>query len=123
MDPSLRARLEAELATEDAVLRAAAPTITTLWLNDAIRRSLAPLPELANTDGEPLEFITLHYRLAPEASAAGIASALADVPDLGADGDGSRWTWFAPEQPPRKRRKRKGDDDPDTGRTIHGTWS
>jgi hypothetical protein len=121
VDPSLRARLEAELTTEDAVLRAAAPSITTLWLNDAIRRSLAPLPELANTDGDPLEFITLHYRLSPEASAAGIASALTDVPDLGADGDGSRWTWFAPEQPPRKRRKRMGDDDLDTGRTIHGT--
>ena len=119
-DPALRARLEAELATEDSVLRAAAATITTLWLNDAIRRCLAPPPQLANTDGEPLEFITLHYRLVPAASAAGIARALAEVPDLGADGDGSHWTWFAPAQPSRKRRKRMGNDDPDTGRTIHG---
>jgi hypothetical protein len=120
-DPALRERLEAELVTEDAILRAAAATITTLWLNHAIGRAHAPPPQLANTDGEPLELVTLHYRLSPEASAAGIAAALARVPDLGADGDGSRWTWFAPEQPPRKRRKRMGDDDPDTGRTIHGT--
>ena len=119
-DPALRARLEAELATEDAILGAAAATITTLWLNHAIRRAHAPLPQLANTDGEPLEFVTLHYRLAPAASAEGIAAALARVPDLRDDGDGAHWTWFAPEKPSPKRRRRKGTDAPDTGRTIHG---
>ena len=118
-DPALRARLEAELASEDAVLRAAAATITTLWLNDTIRRGLAPPPQMANTDGEPLEFMTLHYRLEPEASPAGVAQALADLPDLHAAEEGSRWTWFAPSKP-RKGRKRKAEDDPHLGRTIHG---
>ena len=120
-DPVLRARLEAELASDDAVLRAAPATITTLWLNDAIRRSLAPPPQLANTDGEPLEFLTLHYRLNPEASASKIAAALTRVPDLRDDGDGTRWTWFAPEKRAVKGRKRAGADDPQAGRTIHGS--
>jgi hypothetical protein len=119
-DPALRTRIEAELSTEDAVLRAVAATITTLWLNDAIRRALAPLPQLANTDGEPLELITLHYKLAPAASAEGIAAALARVPDLRDDGDGAHWTWFAPEKSSPKSRKRNGTDAPDTGRTIYG---
>ena len=116
----MRARLKAELATEDAILGAAAATITTLWLNHAIGRAHAPLPQLANTDGEPLELVTLHYRLAPAASAEGIAAALARVPDLRDDGDGAHWTWLAPEKPSPKRRGRKGTDAPDTGRTIHG---
>ena len=103
-DPNLRARLEAELATEDAILGAAAATITTLWLNNAIGRAHAPLPQLANTDGEPLELVTLHYGLAPAASAEGIAAALARVPDLRDDGDGAHWTWLAPEKPSPKRR-------------------
>ncbi len=75
---------------------------------------------MANTDGEPLEFMTLHYRLEPEArSPAGVAQALADLPDLHAAEEGSRWTWFAPSKP-RKGWKRKAEDDPHLGRTIHG---
>lgn len=89
-DPAMRARLETELAGEEEVLRVAAPTITTLWLNDAIRRFLDSPPELANTDGEPLEFITMHYRIAPGASAAEIAAALARVSDLRTEDDGAR---------------------------------
>ena len=119
-DPALRARLEAELADDEQVLRVGAVTITTLWLNDAIRRCLAPPPQLANTDGELLAFTTLHYRLAAKATAADIAEAMAGVPDLRADDEAAHWTWFAPAKPASKGRKRKGDADPDVGRTIHG---
>lgn len=117
-DPALRTRLEAELANDEQLLRVGAATITTLWLNDAIRRCLAPPPEMLNTDGEPIEFMTLHYRLAPKADAAQVAEALSAIPNLRADDDGARWTWFAPQKPVAKGRKR--GDDPDTGRTIHG---
>ncbi len=119
-NPALRARLEAELAADEQVLRAGAATITTLWLNDAIRRRRAPPPQLANTDGEPIAFITLHYRLAPNATAADIAEAIAAVPDLRADDEAAHWTWFAPAKPASWARKRKGGADPDVGRTIHG---
>jgi hypothetical protein len=119
-NPALLARLEAELADDEQLLRLGAATITTLWLNDAIRRCLAPPPQLANTDGEPIAFVTLHYRLAPNATAADIAGAIAAVPDLRVDDAGAHWTWFAPAIPASKGRKRKGGADPDVGRTIHG---
>jgi hypothetical protein len=115
--PSHRRRL----SSGPAILGAAAATITTLWLNHAIGRAHAPLPQLANTDGDPLELVTLHYRLAAAATADGVAAALVRVPDLRDDGDGAHWTWFAPENPSPKRRRRNGTDAPDTGRTIHGT--
>lgn len=120
VDPALRAQLEAELADDTQLLRLGAATITTLWLNDAIRRCLAPPPQLANTDGEPIEFITLHYKLAPKTKAADIVAALASVPDLFADEKHANWTWFAPAKPIAKGRKGKEGDDPDVGRTIRG---
>ena len=119
-DPALRARLEAASLGDAELLRLAAPTITTLWLDDAIRRCLAPPPQLANTDGDPLEFMTLHYRLAPAATAADVAAALADIPDLAAEEDGARWTLLAPAASAQKRRSGKGSDG-DTGRTVHAS--
>lgn len=120
--PELRARFDAELADPDQLLRSAASTITTVWLNDAIRRCLAPPPQLANTDGEPLEFISLHYRIASGASAAKIAAVLARIPNLRAEDDGARWTLFAPEALAPKRRG-KASTEPAAGRTIHGELS
>jgi hypothetical protein len=122
-DPALRALLGSETLDGDALLRLAAPTITTMWLNDAIRRCLAPPPQLANTDGDPLEFMTLHYRLAPAATVAAVAAALAGVPDLEAEDDGARWTLLAPAAPAQKRRGRKGASDGDAGRTVHASLS
>lgn len=119
--PELRARFDAELADPDQLLRTAASTITTVWLNNAIRRCLAPMPELANTDGNPLEFMTLHYRVAPAASPAEIAAALSRVPDLRAEDDGAHWTLFAPEPLPLKGGRRKSAADPDAGRTVHAS--
>ena len=120
VDPALRARIETEITDEEAVLRVGAATITTLWLNDAIRRSFAPPPQLANTDGEPLSLITLHYRLSPKATAGAIAGALANVSNVRAEENENRWTWFAPGQPRRRSRQREGERDDDSGRTIHG---
>ena len=119
-DPLLRARLEAELAKEDTLLSVAASAITTLWLNDTIRRYLAPLPEMANSDGEKIEFMTLHYRLLPGITAAKVAEALAGTPDIRDEDDGEHWIWFAPEKPGRKGRKSAQADHEDTGRTIYG---
>lgn len=119
-DPALRARLEAASLSSAELLRLAAPTITTLWLNDAIRRCLAPPPQLANTDGDPLEFMTLHYRLAPAATVADVATALAGIPDLEAEEDGAHWTLLTPAAPAQKRRSGKGSDG-DTGRTVHAS--
>jgi hypothetical protein len=122
-DPILRARLGSETLDGDALLRLAAPTITTLWLNDAIRRCLAPPPQLANTDGDPLEFMTLHYRIVPAASQTDVVAALSRVPDLRSDDDGAHWTLFAPEPPSKKGDHRKRPADPEAGRTVHASLS
>lgn len=119
-DPILQARLEAELAKDDTLMSVAAPIITTLWLNDTIRRYLAPLPEMANSDGEQLEFMTLHYRLLPGITAAKVAEALAGTPDIRDEEDGEHWIWFAPQKPSRTGRKSAQADRDDTGRTIYG---
>ena len=119
-NPELRARLQAELVNDDTLLSVAASVITTLWLNDTIRRYLAPLPDLANTDGEPLEFMTLHYRLLPGVAASDVVTALAGVPDIRDEGDGAHWIWFAPGKPIRKGRKSPCPEDAEAGCTIHG---
>ncbi len=121
--PDLRARLMVEMADPEQLLRAAASTITTVWLNDAIRRRLAPMPELANTDGDPLEFMTLHYRIAPAASRADIAAALARVPDLRAEDDGAHWTLFASDALSPKEGHQEGTVDPDASCTVHASLS
>lgn len=119
-DPILRARLEVELAKEDTLMSVAAPMITTLWLNDTIQRCLAPMPEMANSDGEKLEFMTLHYRLLPRITAANVAEALAGTPDIRDEEDGQHWIWFAPEKSNSKGRKNPQTGEVDTGRTIYG---
>ncbi|WP_146160241.1 hypothetical protein [Phaeovulum veldkampii] len=119
-DPEFRTRLETELVNDETLLSIAAPAITTLWLNDTIRRYHAPLPELANTDGEKLEFMTLHYRLLPGITVAKVAEALAGTPDIRDEDDGKHWIWFAPEKPGRKGRTSAQADHEDTGRTIYG---
>lgn len=119
-DPEFRTRLETELVNDEMLLSIAAPAITTLWLNDTIRRYLAPSPELANSDGEKMEFMTLHYRLLPGITAANVAGALSGKPDIRDEEDGEHWIWFAPEKPNRKGRKSTQADGADTGRTIYG---
>ena len=50
------------------VLASSAFMFSNLWLNDALRRSLnATLPQIENTDGDPLEFITVHFPLISKA--------------------------------------------------------
>ena len=119
-DPALRARLEAELASEDAVLRVAAPTITTLWLNDAIRRGLAPLRNwpIPMASRSSSSRCTTGSPRRPRRRASPRRSPGSRPPRR--RGRLALDLVRAREKPPRKGRRRKGDDDPDTGRTIHG---
>lgn len=119
-DPILKKILEAELASDKTLLSMAATAITTLWLNDTIQRCLAPLPQMANSDGEPMEFMTLHYRLSPGVGVSDIAAAMAVIPDLCDDGDGAQWVWLTPEKPIRKGRKSIHAENTGMGRTILG---
>ena len=66
-------------------------------LNDGLRRSLNPtLPQIENTVGDPLEFITVHFPL----------TALDDLPSPWKESDGF-WNWIEAKAPPRKAAKRR----------------
>jgi hypothetical protein len=69
--------------SDAAVLRAVTPTITTLWLIDAIDSALSPLiPEVRNAEGDELLFCTVHYPLAAGTTSSDIRSALGRCPEL-----------------------------------------
>jgi hypothetical protein len=67
-------------------------SVTTAWLADAVERHKHPLPELSNTDGEPLLFG--ESRLPLHAPAAEITSRLDAAPDWERAGDSPPvWNW------------------------------
>jgi len=92
-----RATDEAALAPitgVDEVLAGAAFMFSALWLDDVLRRALNPtLPEMQNTDGESLEFITLHFPLLSKAKLPAILSALDALPALSKESY-SFWNWL-----------------------------
>ena len=62
-DPQVN-RLIASTTSDSELLRVSAPLFSMLFLVDLLDRVLAPkLPQLANSDGEEMEFIALVYRL------------------------------------------------------------
>ena len=66
----------------EEVLASSAFMFSNLWLNDALRRSLNPtLPQIENTDGDPLEFITVAHACASGRSGAARAMTDADAAD------------------------------------------
>jgi len=92
------------------VLAGAAFMLSNLWLDDMLRRALAPsLPQMQNTDGEPLEFMIAHFPLTSEAKPRSIVATLDDLPDLRKDDD-NRWTWIRTKAQSRKPAERKTPD-------------
>ncbi|MFZ4687062.1 MAG: hypothetical protein ACOYMK_15805 [Hyphomonadaceae bacterium] len=106
-----RATDEAALAPitgVDEVLAGAAFMFSALWLDDVLRRALNPtLPEMQNTDGEPLEFITLHFPLLSKAKLPAIRAALDALPVLSKEND-SFWNWLETTKKSGKAPARKG---------------
>ena len=65
------------VAGVDEVLAGSAFMFSNLWLDDVLRRALNPsLPHMQNTDGEPLEFITVHFQLVSNSNSPAIRAAL-----------------------------------------------
>jgi hypothetical protein len=84
----------ARALSDTQVLRASAFLFTNIWLGEALRRTLNPtLPEMCNSDGDELVFITVHYPLRPEVSADMIRDALAAVPAFRAE-SATFWNWI-----------------------------
>jgi hypothetical protein len=77
--------------------RAAAPTITTVWLIDIIDRATAPqIPDVRNTEGDALLFCTVHYPFASGAAADDIRLVLNRCPEL-RPANATFWNWIGPE--------------------------
>ncbi len=90
-----------------ALLRAAAPTITTVWLIDIIDRATVPqIPEVRNAEGDELLFCTLHYPFAEGAAADDLRLALSRCPEL-RQASATFWNWTRPQRPAKALRAQK----------------
>ncbi len=86
----------------DEVLAGSAFMFSNLWLDDVLRRALNPsLPHMQNTDGEPLEFITVHFQPVSNSNLPAIRAALDDLAPLRKEGD-AFWNWVEVKAPHRK---------------------
>jgi hypothetical protein len=84
---------------DDAVLRSAAPSISTAWLDDLLQKVLKPtLPEVRNSDGDELLFSTVYYPLRHGATAADIRAAINTIPMLRQASD-VFWNWVEEAKP------------------------
>lgn len=102
----------------DDVLAASAFMFSNLWLADVLSRALNPTsPRLQNTDGEPLEFITVHYPLVARARAAAVRAALDGLPSLLKEND-AFWNWIDGKPARSKRKKRAATDVQTFGTTM-----
>jgi hypothetical protein len=85
--------------SETALLRAAAPMITTVWLEEIIDRTVNPqIPEVRNTEGDELEFCTVHFPLTAGATAEAIRRVLGHCRDLRQE-SATFWNWIETQTP------------------------
>lgn len=99
----------ASVAGVEEVLAGSAFMFSALWLDDVLRRALNPtLPAMQNTDGEPLEFITLHFPIISKAKLAAIRAAFDALPALRKEND-TFWNWLeTAKKTPKPVRKADG---------------
>jgi hypothetical protein len=91
----------------DEVLAGSAFMFSNLWLDDVLGLALNPsLPQMQNTDGEPLEFITIHFPLVSKSNPPAIRAALDDLPPLRKESD-AFWNWVE-ENKALRRKSAKG---------------
>jgi hypothetical protein len=121
------AKTLAGVLTPDLLLAQAGFMFTNCWLDAALRAAQGrDRPELVNSDGDPLEFTTLHFPLLPSVTPQQIRQALATVPALRQAAPGF-WNWLAepgtkPAQPvPRRGRGQTFITTMDDGSLVLGT--
>ena len=94
--------------SDTEVLRHAAPLISTIWLSDSLEKVLNPrIPEISNSDGDEIVFMSLHYRLRPGVTAPRVRKALDRLPNLQAE-SANYWNWSAPADTSSKHLQTKG---------------
>jgi hypothetical protein len=91
-----------------AMLRAAAPSITTIWLIDIIDRAVdPPVLDVRNFEGDDLLFCAVHFPLAADATADDIRMALSRCPALRQETT-TFWNWFGTRNPIKTLGRKKG---------------
>ena len=87
------------MSSESALLRGLAPLFTTVWLGSYLSRVLDPKrPDMVNTDGDTLQFTTLHYPLGPGVTGDDVRAALRGVPALREESP-TFWNWVESNRP------------------------
>lgn len=87
------------LVGDDSILKASAFLFTNIWLRDLLDHVMHPgLPQISNTDGEPLEFQSVHYYLLSGTTPQAVRSALASIPELNQEND-HFWNWVRAKAP------------------------
>jgi len=91
----------------DEVLARSAFLFSNFWLEDALKRAQdTDLPEIRTMDGDPMEFLTLHFPLVSKSKRPEIRAALDAVPDFSRESD-DLWIWLE-TKPGRRKASRKG---------------
>ena len=109
--PLARKRL-AEAPSTHGPMQSAAPLFSTTWLTYILKNKLAPItPNVVNSDGEDLVFVSVNFPLAGNVKAAAIRAALDKVPELRPE-SASFWNWVRvgtakPEEPRKARGERQ----------------
>ncbi|MFC0386805.1 hypothetical protein [Muricoccus vinaceus] len=95
--------------TPELLLGRTAFAFTNLWLAAVLRAELDDTPpEVANSDGDPLHFVTLHFPLRSGVTLAAARAALDGIRALDRAGP-SFWNWLAAPAKPPKRVPQKPD--------------
>jgi hypothetical protein len=120
------AKALASMVTPDLLLAQAGFVFTICWLDAALRAAQGRgRPELVNSDGDPLEFTTLHFPLLRGATLPRVRQALATVAVLRQAAPGF-WNWLAepgtkPQTVPRRGKGQTVITTMDDGSLVLGT--
>jgi hypothetical protein len=83
-------------AFDTEVLRRVSSLFINTWLNDILQAELDPIvPELINSEGDLVEFMTVRYPLKPDADRKALSEAIAAIPGFRAAAD-DHWNWSGP---------------------------
>jgi hypothetical protein len=94
--------------TEETVLANSAFLFSDIFLRKALARILNPqVPQVVNSDGDPLQFVTLRYPLLPGTTPRAVRAALRSLPALRKEND-HFWNWVDKEGPKKPLGKAPG---------------
>ncbi|MDP6622797.1 MAG: hypothetical protein QF754_11085 [Alphaproteobacteria bacterium] len=103
-------------------LRSSAQLFTSTWLTDALDQSLAPMPEVRNSDGEELLFSEARFPISGEISE--VIAGLGKIDEFDRDDlEELRWTWLGLGSPSARVADEEGltvETDHASGRTVLG---